>query len=250
MNIILDDGTIKENICNIKKIDYVKSWSKTNKIYMTNINGELFILKSKIRDTDIEHNIIKKINEYSNKSYTVFFEKVRKIEKCGRFNLYLINYIYYDELVHLIGFYNKSVRKNILLQCLFGIYILNHKFGYYHNDLYHGKNVRNIMLDRLDKPEIIKVDNMELSLGKYIIKIIDLEFCHKEPKFRTTEYHNKYFKDIKYISEILLFTYFYYTTLGKDKHDKLLNKAKKIEEQSSSRIEFDRHLINYVINAK
>ena len=60
-----------------------------------------------------------------------------------------------------------------------------------------------------------KYKNIKITCEKYLCKIIDFGWASQKPGFRTTEYHEKYFKQNKIISEVVLFSFFIYKQLIK-----------------------------------
>ena len=70
-------------------------------------------------------------------------------------------------------------------------------------------------------------DNIKIiiPINKYIIKFIDYGKMNIYPEFRTIEYMEQYFNNLyneNIISEIILFTFFYFLDCGLDKNNVLL----------------------------
>ena len=141
----------------------------------------------------------------------------------------------YDFLVN-VGI---DSQRNLLLQVLFGLYYLNHILHIYHNDIYYKHKIRNIMVNKIDNPITIEYNDMKITCNNYLSKIIDFGWGNSKPSFRTTEYHDKYFKDNKYISELVIFTFYYLLTIKPkdDKyHGKMLEFIKKIVEKVEKKL--------------
>lgn len=234
MRVLYDDKSLViDNDCNTEKILYVQGGNKENKIYIANIKNKIIIIKQKKHKNDKEYKYLERI--YKDKSFP-FFCKIRKVVNCDKYNFYFMDNIDINtELRHLIMYFNKEKQMEILNQCLLALHHLKHECGLYHNDIFAKDKIRNILLD---------YNISDTKYGTHIIKIIDFEYCSAQPKFRTIEYHNKYFSKVKYVSEILIFIYVFFLNIDINVYPKLLNYALKLNEKDQQ--SFDEKLIAYV----
>jgi len=193
-------------------------------------------------------NLINKYNKYS-----ILFSNLHAILQTGYISYYIMDDIKNGDLSDMLPLFNQEWIDHFLLQSLIGIYILNHKIKLFHNDIYYKDVIRNVMVHKNNKMQSdidIKVtldnNNICVPIKEYCIKIIDLGRSCKRPEFRTTEYHQKYFPTLKYISEPLLFTYFFFKTMNDDKFD-IINKIINNIESSKTLKEFDEKFILEII---
>jgi hypothetical protein len=92
----------------------------------------------------------------------------------------------------------------------------------YLNDIYTEGNLRNIMVVPVNNAINIKYNShgLIIPINKYKIQIIDYGRINKYPEFRTIEFMEKYFNKLyknKIISEVILFTYFYFINCNLNK---------------------------------
>jgi serine/threonine protein kinase len=201
---------MNDDICKINKKFYKKSGSSAT-LYQTQNNK---IIKSKpVSNKNKETITLQRIKEIKNDTIRQLFSNIIEIKTCNQDIYYLMNK--YDNDIDRKFLLNISTtdQLNVLTQILFGIYYFNHILHLYHNDLYYKNNIRNVMYNRIDNKIDIKYDKFNIVCEKYIIKIIDFGWTENIPAFRTTEYHNKYFRKLQIVSELVLFTYFYMITL-------------------------------------
>ena len=137
------------------------------------------------------------------------YSNIIGIKQCNQEMYYLMNKYDIDINRKFLLRLSTTDQLNILTQILFGIYYLNHVLHLYHNDLYYTNNIRNVMCNKID----IKYEKFNITCENYIVKIIDFGWTENKPAYRTTEYHDKYFRKLQTISELVLFTYFYMITL-------------------------------------
>jgi hypothetical protein len=200
------------NICNIQKKFYQKKGSPAT-IFITNDNK---IIKSIPVNKNREYSIIKSIyNKIQNYELKQLFVNIIQIKKCDKYNYYLLEKYKGDIDSFFLLSINSNYKKNLLFQCLLAIIFMNHELKVYHNDLYYKTSIRNVMYDNLETPIHLEYKNIKITCKKYLCKIIDFGWVSRKPGFRTTEYHEKYFKTNKIISEVLLFSFFYLQTINK-----------------------------------
>jgi hypothetical protein len=200
------------NICNTTKKFYKKKGSPAT-IFITNDNK---IIKAIPINKNREYNIIKSIyNKIQNYPLKKLFVNIIEIKKCKKFNYYLLEKYDDDIDSSFISSISSHYKKNLLFQCLLAIIFMNHELKVYHNDLYYKKGIRNIMYNNLKTNIHFEYKNIKITCEKYLCKIIDFGWASQKPGFRTTEYHEKYFKQNKIISEVVLFSFFYLQTINK-----------------------------------
>lgn len=185
--------------------------------------------------------------------YQYLFPKIHIISQSGPFSYYIMSDIRNGDLADLLPILNKRWVCTFLLQSLIALYVLNHKIKLFHNDLYYVDKIRNVMVHKSKKDEAIK--SLSIKLGnsdmfvlskQFCIKIIDFGRSSHVQEFRTTEYHNKYFEHIKYISEPLIYCFFLFKTVGVDQYSMLNQIAKDLNEKVESLREFDERLITII----
>jgi hypothetical protein len=116
---------------------------------------------------------------------------------------------------------DKRELNSILFQILINIYETNHTFSIYFNDLYWKDKVKNVMVIKNNSPFQLeyKMDDefsISVDINKYKIVFIDYGYIKTTTELHTPKYMNKYFSrlnKINIISEILLYTFFFYLTL-------------------------------------
>jgi len=185
----------------------------------------------------------------NNKQYQPLFVKINAVVQLNNNDHYLMDVIRLGDLKVVLPLLKKKWKYSLLIQALFGLYILNHKIKMYHNDLFFSDVVRNMMVDSVDGKTSVKlaIDNVELTLKveKFCVKVIDFGRCSSKPAFRVSEYHKKYFPDMKYVSEMFLFTFMYFKTINE--HERIDFNALQLDlcNQSSCMLDFDnRFLLN------
>jgi hypothetical protein len=108
-----------------------------------------------------------------------------------------------------------------------------------------------------DKNLFYENNFIKFKIGKYLVKMIDLGFSSKEPKFMTLHFKNKYFKELKLTSEVLFTMYSYFKTLyfknngshNEELEEKILNLGKRLEKKSNYNLKvFDQLVIKYIKN--
>ena len=160
------------------------------------------------------------------------------------------------DLNNLLESNEKMNYKNIVLQLMMGIYIINHKLKIFHNDLFVSGIIRNIMfLKNEEKNIVFEEDFIKFKIGSYIIKIIDFGHTKKIPNFRLTQYKNLYFQDLKLNSEVFLTTYYFFSTIYKNKRgdynieleDKIIKVGLRLEKKSDYNLKlFDELFIKHI----
>lgn len=193
-------------------------------------------------------NLIQKYNKYS-----VLFPHIYAILQMGVISYYIMEDIRIGDLIDMLPLLNKDHINDFLLQSLVGIYVFNHRLKMFHNDIYYRDTIRNVMVhknSKLSPNNIIQIklnkSIITIPIKEYCIKIIDFGRSSKIPEFRTTEYHQKYFPQLKYISEVLLFAYFFFKTMNED-ISHLINDIIKSIENCDSLKEFDEKFIINII---
>jgi hypothetical protein len=250
MKIIYNNNIDTTNICFTQLAD-ANIGNKKN-IVRTIINNKYYVVKinNNKYEAKISGEISKKIIDMDER---FLFIKIYSIIECDDKIMYFMEDIKFKELKYMLGLLNKQWKIYFLLQSLIAIYVLNHNLGYYHNDLFFKTEIRNVMIDDIYyKERNIEKYNFEnlftIPINTYCVKIIDFEWINKEPKLRTLEYHDKYFKKSKYVSEIAIFIYFYFLTVKKDVLKSLLQRIEKIEKIVDNRRDFDKKLIEEMYN--
>lgn len=156
----------------------------------------------------------------NNQIYSPLFVKINTIRQLGNNDYYLMDYIKVGDLNKLLPLLSTNWKYTLLIQSLLSIYILNHKIKLYHNDLFYMDVIRNMMVDTTNQKTTLNIemadDEIIIDIDKFCIKMIDFGRCSNRPEFRTIEYHNKYFPNMKYISELFLFTFVYLKSIGKE----------------------------------
>lgn len=210
MNIIYTNNSINSNIdiCNLDKKYFSKG--KEAVIYDTEINGKNYIIKSiKKKESNIL-DILNKINKNIPESYKKFFSKILLIVNCDKYQLRVMpkyeNLFGFKFLKNLNNVQKKMFLKNILL----ALFYLNHKAHLFHNDLFFGSKLKNIMYNS--------------HKDEYIPIIIDYGCMDNKIYKRTIEVQNKVFPSLSeknIYSEILIITYFYlFMVYNIDKNNK------------------------------
>lgn len=199
-----------DDICKINKKIYRKAGSDAT-LYQTRNNK---IIKSKpLSNKNKETIALLRIKDIKNDTIRQLFSNIIEIKRCNQDTYYLMNKYDIDINRKFLLRLSTTDQLNILTQILFGIYYLNHVLHLYHNDLYFNNNIRNVMCNKIDNKVNIKYDKFNIVCENYIIKLIDFGWTENKPAFRTTEYHDKYFRKLHTVSELVLFTYFYMITL-------------------------------------
>lgn len=251
MEIIYDNSNI-QNLKYICKKELTKT--KYRGIYTSTIANRNYIVKK--NDNTMEATVTREIIERiksENIREKYLFVNIRSIIKCDHEYLYIMDNICMPELRFIMPILNNQWRIRFLLQSLVSIYLLNHTIGYYHNDLYFKGNVRNIMVDCYYPKD--KTDwgcvfyGLTIPTDKYYIRMIDYGWSSKEPGKRTSEYHEKYFPEISYVSEVLLFSYIYFYNSNPKISENIKSAAIKIMYDTSDRKSFDRRIIKLIYSS-
>ena len=194
----------------------VKNFDENKKDCFNAEMKNFFYIKDNIKDNYIIKEFIidyLAFIEYKN-NYMIFMNKLYK----------LLNYHFLKDL-------KKKEQEYILFQILITIYEMNYKHLIYFNDLYYDNSIKNIMVILNNKPknlEYIMEDNIKLNyiVNKYQVKIIDYGYITKYPTLHTIKYMKLYFNELlkkNIISEILLFSFFFYLTLYKENKELIIN---------------------------
>lgn len=188
----------------------------------------------------------------TNQKFAPLFVNIYSISQNEHYDYYIMDYIKYGDFSNVLPILNTKWKFSLLMQSLLSIYILNHKIKLFHNDLYYNGVVRNIMVDHVETPYSINqsLNNVIITINvrKFCTKMIDFGRCSNKQAFRTTEYHNKHFSQIKYISEPLLFTYFFFKTFGFEEFNMLNQMGSEISKNSSTLIDFDSKFLIKIYN--
>ena len=247
---------MKPNLCKIKKrIDpSIEQGGSSAKIFVTK-KGE--IIKSIKKNKDKEKYNLVLLKKKLTKKDSIFFNPYIDMKTCQDGNYYLMKKLDGD-LINLLHSDKKLNLKNILLQLLVGVYILNHKIKLYHNDLFFEGKTRNVMYVSNNNKNIIYENNfIKLKIRDYLIKIIDFGHSNKEPNLRTLQYKNQYFKELKLTSEVLLNMHYYFQSLYLKNNnayyekleEKTLKLGKRLEKKSNYNLKiFDQLVIKYIKN--
>lgn len=188
-----------------------------------------------------------------NKSYADFFVCINVISQHEKFDYYVMDYIKYGDFNNMLPVLNTKWKYSLLMQSLISIFILNHKIKLFHNDLCYINQIRNIMIDNVDKSYSMEINlngtNIVLNVNKFAAKLIDFGRSSDKPAFRTTQYHTQYFSKIKYISEPLIFTLFFFKTMNNDELNNLLQIAFESSRNSTTTLQdFDSKFIIKIYN--
>jgi hypothetical protein len=214
------------------------------KIYHIVYGKKLYVLKYiKNEEVEITIEILNDTHQFK-----LYFINIYAIFKCND-NVLCIMENLMNDLGYMIGTFNSKHKFLYLLHCLFAIYHLNNNLNIYHNDIYFKNEIRNVMLYdayRKYNNKLITLNDLIIPIPGYSIKIIDYGWASHEPGLRTLEYHNMYFLNCKYISEVLLFIYFYFKQLKIDLQNILIEKSNKISNRVTNKKEFDYELIKLI----
>lgn len=244
------------DICKIKKRkDSGIKEGKQGKIFVTK-RGE--IIKTIKKNKDFEKYYLKLLKDRLKKKDSIFFNPYIDMKTCRDDNNHYLMKRLDEDLIKLIFSGKKLDFKNILLQLLIGVYILNHKLKLYHNDLFYKGKIKNIMyIENNDKNLIYENNFIKFKIGKYIVKIIDFGQSSKTPKLYTLRYKERYFKELKLTSEVLLTMYYYFQNIyfvNNDNYNEKLEEitlklGKRLEKKSEYNLKiFDQLVIKYIKN--
>jgi len=203
---------MNNNLCK-KKIKYTipKTSITPNEVHITVDNKVLKVIPLY---TNKEYDIINVIYPKLKKTnINVLFTNIIKVQECGDKNYYLMDKYDGDINKSFLSKLNHNIQKNLLQQILFSILYMNNELKLFHNDLYVGIFLRNIMYKKIDKDIKLNYKNINIVCKNYLSKIIDFGWSENKPFFRTLQYHNKYFKKNKIISEVVIYSYFYLITI-------------------------------------
>lgn len=202
------------------------------------------------KEIDPTKQVVKYLDD--NQNHNDFFVTINCICQNDKYDHYVMDYVKYGDFNNVLTFLSSKWKYSLLLQSLLGIFILNHKIKLFHNDLCYINQIRNIMVDHVPKPYTIDITlnntNIVLHVKKLAAKVIDFGRSADKQTFRTTQYHTQYFQKIKYISEPLVFTLFFFKTLGTDEHNYLMQLALEIARISTSLSDFDSRFIIKIYN--
>lgn len=244
INKVIDNN--KENIKDIRR-NFSIITIGNNIYFVKTINKKISETRTQIMNpnSDKEVDPTNQVTTYlsTNHKYEKLFVTIHSISQKDQCDYYVMDYIAYGDFTNMLPVLNSKWKFTLLMQSLASIYILNHKIKLFHNDLYYEGIIRNIMVDKVDKPYSIDlhINNTQLVLNvkKFCVKMIDFGRCASKQGFRTTEYHSKHFSKIKYVSEPLIFTYFFFKTFGFDEFNMLNHYGLEIEKTVGSLVEFD-----------
>jgi hypothetical protein len=218
---IIENFIIPENI-NEKKF-YTKSGGGGDIYLLSNHNYNNLILKVFTQHSEFYNeynNYLDLIQIINDDFYKKFLTQYLAIVEYDHEYIIFMNKNNYLITNSFLSNFNFNEQKNILFQILYIIYIFNHKYLMYFNDLYYDLNIKNIMINDNDEQFSVnfKFNNFEynLNIDKYIIKIIDYGFIKNFKTLHTTLYMEKYFNklyELNIISEVLLYTFFFFITI-------------------------------------
>lgn len=257
---MLDNATINRIITNNKEnvTDARKNFGVVaieNKLYFVktiNKSAPPTLITNPHNDKEVDPT--NKVLSYlaNNNNKMPFFVTIHSLSQNSQYDYYIMDYIKHGDFKDIVPILNTKWKFTLLMQSLVSIFILNHKIKLFHNDLYYIDVIRNIMIDKVDKPHMVEINLnntiITLNVKKFCARMIDFGRCSDKQAFRTTEYHNKYFSSIKYISEPLIFTYFYFKTMNVDELDTLTKMAALVVKSSKNQIEFDSKFILTIYN--
>jgi len=265
MNFVYNDNTLdnaminriignnKENVKDVRKnFGVVAIESKLYFVKTINKSAPATLITNPINDKEVDPT--NKVLKYLaiNNEQMPFFVNIHSLSQNNQYDYYIMDYIKYGDLKDMIPIINTKWKFTLLMQSLSSIFVLNHKIKLYHNDLYYIDVIRNVMIDKVDKPHSVEVNLnntiITLNVKKFCARMIDFGRCSDKQAFRTTEYHNKYFSSVKYVSEPLIFTYFYFKTMGVDELDTLVKMANIVTKTAKSQIDFDAKFILTIYN--
>ena len=229
--------------------------TNNNKLYFVktiNKNAPPTLITNPFQDKELDPT--KQVVEFlnNNKNYGDFFVNINTIVQYGNYDCYVMDHIKYGDFSNMLPILNTKWRFSLLMQSLVSIFILNHKIKLFHNDLCYINQIRNIMIDHVDKSYSIDVNingnKITLNIKKFSAKMIDFGRSSDKQAFRTTQYHTQYFPKIKYVSEPLVFTLFFFKTIGVDELNNLVQMAIEQSRGSSSLLDFDAKFITKIYN--
>jgi len=182
---------IKNDIICEKKFKEFDWQGQSKTIYI--FNDKILIKKTDKKEIN---NIILIYNKLKKKKINILLALNYKIYKCNDY--YLLFMKRYKSNIEYIDYKDNEINninefKNVVLQVLLLSLYLNFKLKIFHNDLHS----RNILYKLNDNKEsiIINFEDINLKLGKFIIKVIDWE--HMEKHLIIKNMHsivNKYIK--------------------------------------------------------
>ena len=195
------------DICKIKKIVFKKQGYSGGRIYLT-VNKK--IIKSMPIKKDLEEKWLDKIKDNIDHNISILFNPYLEKKKCYKYTYYLFNKLD-DDLIELLKskkLYKEDL-KNIMMQCLLSIYILNNELNFFHNDF--ANKMRNFMyIKNKNNKAIINVGGFKVKIGKYNVKLIDFNKSDTIPKGETLKY---YIEDLEIISECFLLGLTFFSTI-------------------------------------
>ena len=199
------------DICKMKKTLLIDKPHQHTKIFTTENNQ---IIKSIKMQKNREKPFALILQEKLKKTKAqIFFVNYTKIQKCGNFNCYLMPRYAYDVNASFLQKLTPQQQFNLLQQGVFALFYLNNILHVYHNDVYFRQSIRNFMADPITQTYTVNQGDIEVLAHDFLLKIIDLGQSKNYPSFRTTQYYEKYFPQLKYKSEAFLFIFFFLTTI-------------------------------------
>ena len=221
--------------------------------------GKIFVTKTINKNRDYERYYLKLLKTRLKKKDSIFFNPYIAMKTCLDGNNHYLMKKLDGDLIKLIFSDKKLDFKNILLQLLISVYILNHKMKLYHNDLFYEEKVRNIMyIKNKDKNIIYENNFIKIKVGEYIIKIIDFGQSRKYPAHLTKKTKDsKYFEKLELTSEVLLTMHYYFQSIylannysySEELKEKTLKLGKRLEKKSEYNLKiFDQLVIKYIKN--
>ena len=224
-----DKNKLIEKFFNLFKITNIGSIKIKNKNYIVKrelLSNSSFFTKFiyNLIDLDVsEYNFYKKYNKKIVKyKFNKNIQIPIKYNICKKFNIYLFNKIDCDLNNKFLKNINLNLFYNILQQVIIIIYFINHILGIFHNDISNVNNLRNLMINKINKQYYLKLDNYKVKVNNYQVVFIDFGLYSKKLGFKSVIFYNKqsikYFYNFPIKSE--LFILFYLMILNYLKNNK------------------------------
>jgi len=251
MNILYQNNIDLSKVCYHKFAKMKFNQKSFDIIQINNINYFIKLNNSQ-QELDATLDIVTKIKTIKEK---FLFINIRGIVECNKNILYISDKIAYNDIRYMVSMFNKKYRAIFLMQSLVSIYILNHIIGYYHNDIHGVDNVANIMIDdiyadRKKIPITFEFEGMKIPSYVNCIKMIDFEKASSESDNKNNDAMKMYFPDMPYVSEPLLFTYFYFVNYDNDYNNKLSNTQKNPKKYHVAINKIAMNIVNKANNRK
>ena len=219
---------IPDNFDNIDQyLLNIEYWNSSRIYNMIIENKDIIIKKFEKNDGnfDLEKDIYLQIMNLCSKSlfFKKFMIKYFFIASYDVYHIILMKKIIYNMDTFFLLNITNIEKKNILFQSLLTIYDMNNKYGIYFNDIFNNNKILNFMINErngIEKKYSYKLLNKKelfVYRNKYDIQIIDYGRIRKQPYCNTTKYMIRLFNYLymkQIVSEILLFTLFFYTTIN------------------------------------